>query len=73
LIASEEKCDITTVQLAALLHDIADSKFHGGDETIGSARTLETMTVPAETIDHVVKIIENISFKGGRLHVILVR
>jgi uncharacterized protein len=34
LIASEEKCDITTVQLAALLHDI-DSKFHGGDETIG--------------------------------------
>jgi uncharacterized protein len=35
LIASEEKCDITTVQLAALLHDIADSKFHGGDETIG--------------------------------------
>jgi uncharacterized protein len=47
LIASEEKCDITTVQLAALLHDIADSKFHGGDETIGpkTARTfLETMT-----------------------------
>jgi uncharacterized protein len=45
LIASEEKCDITTVQLAALLHDIADSKFHGGDETIGpkTARTfLET-------------------------------
>jgi uncharacterized protein len=41
LIASEEKCDITTVQLAALLHDIADSKFHGGDETIGpkTART----------------------------------
>jgi uncharacterized protein len=35
LIASEEKCDITTVQLAALLHDIADSKFHGGDETMG--------------------------------------
>jgi uncharacterized protein len=35
LIASEEKCDITTVQLAALLHDIADSKFHGGDENGG--------------------------------------
>jgi uncharacterized protein len=75
LIASEEKCDITTVQLAALLHDIADSKFHGGDETIGpkTARTfLETMTVPAETIDHVVKIIK-ISFKGGKVARNLVR
>jgi uncharacterized protein len=40
LIASEEKCDITTVQLAALLHDIADSKFHGGDETIGPKKQL---------------------------------
>jgi uncharacterized protein len=70
LIAIEEKCDIPTVQLAALLHDIADSKFYGGDETIGpkTARTfLETITVPAETIDHVVKIIENISFKGGKV------
>jgi uncharacterized protein len=55
LIASEEKCDITTVQLAALLHDIAD-KFHGGDETIGP-KTSRIQTVPAETIDHVVKII----------------
>ena len=35
LIASGEKCDLEVVELAALLHDIADSKFHGGDEEIG--------------------------------------
>jgi uncharacterized protein len=34
-IASSESCTILVVQLAALLHDIADSKFHHGDETIG--------------------------------------
>ena len=41
LIASEEKCDKTVVAIAALLHDIADSKFFDGDETIGpkTART----------------------------------
>ncbi len=36
LIAKSESCDMLVVQLGALLHDIADSKFHGGDETIGS-------------------------------------
>ena len=35
LIAKEEECDLTVVKLAALLHDIADSKFHNGDESIG--------------------------------------
>jgi uncharacterized protein len=68
LIAHEEKCDLEVVKLAALLHDIADSKFHEGDETIGPqlARTfLESQQVPSKTIDHVIAIIENISFKGG--------
>ncbi|MDI9308833.1 MAG: HD domain-containing protein [Limnohabitans sp.] len=68
LIASEEKCDKTVVAIAALLHDIADSKFYDGDETIGpkTARTfLESENVNSETIDHVINIIENISFKGG--------
>ena len=70
LIGEEEDCEGTIVQLAALLHDIADSKFHGGDETIGpkTARTfLESISVSKEVIDHVVKIIENISFKGGKV------
>lgn len=67
-IAEAEKCDLAVVQLGALLHDIADSKFHGGDETIGpkTARTfLESQNVDEETIVHVIQIIENISFKGG--------
>ena len=68
LIAEEEECDLTVVKLAALLHDIADSKFHGGDETIGpkTARTfLESQNVSEDIILHVIAIIENISFKGG--------
>ena len=32
LIANEETCDLTVVKLAALLHDIADSKFNDGDD-----------------------------------------
>jgi uncharacterized protein len=67
-IASEEKCDLVVVKLGALLHDIADSKFHDGDETIGPNRArlfLESENVAHETIAHVIAIVENISFKGG--------
>jgi len=68
LIAQEEDCDLTIVKLGALLHDIADSKFHNGDETVGprTARTfLTSENVDEATIVHVINIIENISFKGG--------
>ncbi len=68
LIANGEKCDSLIVQLSALLHDIADSKFHDGDETVGPKKArlfLESKNVPENTITHVVNIIENISFKGG--------
>ncbi|MDX2281609.1 MAG: HD domain-containing protein [Saprospiraceae bacterium] len=67
-IAVNENVDTFVVELAALLHDIADSKFHGGDETVGPKKAqqfLETMGIDENTITHVVKIIENISFKGG--------
>ena len=70
LIAESEKCDVEIVQLGALLHDIADSKFHNGDESIGpkTARTfLESEKVEPTIIDHVIAIIENISFKGGKV------
>ena len=70
LIAESEKCDLEIVQLGALLHDIADSKFHNGDESIGpkTARTfLESEKVEPTIIDHVIAIIENISFKGGKV------
>ncbi|WP_320815946.1 HD domain-containing protein [Flavobacterium sp.] len=65
---SEENCNLEVVKLGALLHDIADSKFHNGDETVGpkvAREFLEKENVAEETINHVVVIIENISFKGG--------
>lgn len=68
LIAFEENCDKLVVNLAALLHDIADSKFHDGDETVGPQKArafLEKENVDKDVIEHVIKIIENISFKGG--------
>ena len=68
LIAEGEDCDLIVVKLGALLHDIADSKFHGGDETVGpkTARAfLESQNVSEDIILHVIAIIENISFKGG--------
>lgn len=69
-IAQHEDVDIFIVELGALLHDIADSKFHGGDENIGPRRArefLQSIQVDSEVIEHIEKIISNISFKGGRL------
>jgi uncharacterized protein len=68
LIAQGEVCDVNVVKLAALLHDIADSKFHNDDETIGpkiAREFLKNENVDEATIQHVINIIENISFKGG--------
>lgn len=68
LIAKNEVCDSTVVQLGALLHDIADSKFHNGDETVGprvAREFLESENVAEVIITHVISIIENISYKGG--------
>lgn len=70
LIAKGEKADLEIVELGALLHDIADSKFHNGDESVGpriASDFLASQNVSKETIDHVVKIIQNISFKGGNI------
>ena len=68
LIAKHEPVDITVVSLAALLHDIADPKFHNGDETIGpriASEFLLTHNVDSEIIEHVTQIIENMSFKNS--------
>ncbi len=67
-IAVKEKVDILVVELAALLHDIADSKFHNNDEEIGpylSEQFLLKIGVEKATIEHVVSIIRNISFKNS--------
>ena len=69
LIAQSEDANIEVVEIGALLHDIADSKFHNGDETVGPKKAkafLESQNVSIEIINHVISIIENISFKGGK-------
>ncbi|EKF56659.1 hydrolase [Galbibacter marinus] len=56
------------VALGALLHDIADSKFHNADETIGpkmAEEFLNSLGVESKVITQVIAIINNISFKGG--------
>ncbi|SDR78486.1 uncharacterized protein SAMN04515667_0656 [Formosa sp. Hel1_31_208] len=66
--AKDENVNTFIVALGALLHDIADSKFHKGDETIGPQKAREflfALNVDSVAIEHVVNIIENISFKGG--------
>jgi uncharacterized protein len=60
--------DRLVVELAALLHDIADWKFHGGDDSAGpnAARTwLECQSVEASVVDHVADIVGRVSFKGA--------
>lgn len=67
-IATAETADVLVVELGALLHDIADSKFHNGNEDIGPAKAaafLQTLEVPAGIIAQVENIIRHISFKGG--------
>ncbi|WP_053976429.1 HD domain-containing protein [Mangrovimonas xylaniphaga] len=67
-IGKNETVDLFTVQLGALLHDIADSKFHHGDETLGpkvAREFLLNQDVESDVIEHVANIISNISFKGG--------
>ncbi len=68
LIAKTEPVNLFVVELAALLHDIADSKFNGGDEEAGPMKAeafLRSMEVDPSVIEQVVLIVRNISFKGG--------
>jgi uncharacterized protein len=67
-IGREENADLTIVQLAALLHDIADWKFHGGDDTAGpreARRWLESQGVDEPTTRQVCDIISKVTFKGA--------
>lgn len=72
-IAEEEikngsKVDMFVIQLAALLHDIADWKFQGGNESVGPQKAREwlgSINVNEDIISHVCQIIEGLSFKGA--------
>ncbi len=66
-IAQAEDCNLEVVELSALLHDIADPKFHNGDETVAlkiSRKFLESQNVEEAIIQQVLFIIQNISFKN---------
>ena len=68
-IGRTENVDMMIVELWALLHDIADSKFYNGDEEIGPQKArkfLESLQVKENIIIHIENIIKNISFKGGK-------
>ena len=67
-IAKEESADTFIVELAALLHDIGDWKFHHGDDTVGpkvARRILSKQGISEETINHVCEIIRTAPFKGA--------
>ena len=69
-LAKREKADLFIVELAALLHDIADHKFHEGDETLGAKvaeKWLSSLFLPEEIILHVCEIIRDVSFKGAKV------
>ena len=66
-IAEKEGGNLEVIELSALLHDIADPKFHNGDETLAlkiSKDFLEEIHVNAELIEQVMFVIKNISFKN---------
>ncbi|WP_166332445.1 HD domain-containing protein [Sphingobacterium chungjuense] len=68
LILQTEQADPLICELAALLHDIADSKFHNGDESIGpriAGEFLRKEGVDSVIIEHVQQIILNMSFKAS--------
>jgi uncharacterized protein len=68
LLQMEDKADVLVVQLAALLHDIADPKFHDGDESIGpkvAREFLSSQHLEAHLIEHIVNIIQHMSYKNS--------
>lgn len=67
-IAQNENVSLLTVELASLLHDIADSKFHNGNESVGpnvAEKFLLEQSVDTEITEHVVNIIKHMSFKNS--------
>ncbi|MBW2997617.1 HD domain-containing protein, partial [Candidatus Woesearchaeota archaeon] len=64
-IAEKEKADMFIVQLAALLHDLADWKLYKGDDLKPVKDWLETLEIDNETADLVCEIVKNVSFKGA--------
>jgi uncharacterized protein len=67
-IGLEEGGELFVIELGALLHDIADWKFHDGDDTVGPQVAREIMKrhgVARPVLDQVADIVSTISFKGA--------
>lgn len=72
-IAEKENANTFIVQLAALLHDIADWKFYNGDQNIGpqkAAEILKEHNINVKLIKQIQEIIKNLSFKGAKTSII---
>ena len=69
-IASGHEVDTEVVELAALLHDLGDHKFHGGDTTVAPRLThdwLISLHADADLIEQVAEIVGTLSFKGAKV------
>lgn len=67
-IENGKKLNLFVIQIAALLHDIADHKFNNGDEFAGSRvarQFLTNLDCNSEDIELICSIILKISFKGS--------
>lgn len=67
-LAQAEQADLEVVDLAALLHDVADWKFHGGDDSVGprlAREWLENMGASPDVVNHVAQIVAGVSYKGA--------
>jgi len=64
---TSECVDVSVVELVCLLHDVGDAKLINtktDDHTIAQ-KILDKYSVPSKVTDHVIQIIENLSYRGG--------
>ncbi|OGE74126.1 MAG: phosphohydrolase [Candidatus Doudnabacteria bacterium RIFCSPLOWO2_02_FULL_42_9] len=67
-IGKVEKADLFIVELAALLHDVADYKFHKGDDKLGghvAVKFLKKFKLNTKILNHIENIVNEVSFKGA--------
>ncbi len=65
---SKEGGDPFSLEMAALLHDISDAKFNGGDESLGAKKSkvfLQELGLEPRAIDDITYLVANCSYKGG--------
>jgi uncharacterized protein len=69
-IAKAYQADLFIIEMAALLHDIADHKLHGGDEDIGPRKAQEWMNslkIDDSIQEHILLIMQEVSFSKGKI------